>query len=140
MRFQKYLVEKVILKQNKPASNDYILFDVYNDKTKVGYIEGYFTHEIELVSVEIKSKYRSKGYGSSALRLIKEKYKGRHLNADCISQESFFTLIKAFGKPISFGSIYKEFDNYDQVQEYLPKTKELEGAGASDGVSVKFKL
>jgi hypothetical protein len=126
----------IILKQN----DDYILFDIYNDdETKVGYVEGYFSNEIDLVSLEIKPEHRGKGYGSSALRLIKEKYKGLFLNLDCISQESFFTCVKAFGKPIYFKSASKEFDNYDQVKEYLPKIKELQDAKAGEGISVRFR-
>ena len=51
----KLIAEITSLKQGK-KSDDYLLFNIFSDKNKVGFVEGYFeSGKIEISSIELVS-------------------------------------------------------------------------------------
>jgi hypothetical protein len=100
----------------------YMSFNILYNGKKIGSIEYWINHHniCEIMSIEIDEPFRGKGYGSEALKLFKEESGYTKILADCVSQESFFTFVKAWGKPETFGNIFRNFDTYEEVKDYLP--------------------
>ncbi len=106
----------------------------------VGMIEFYTTrYEIEIAFIEINENKRGKKFGKLALQELVKMYKKNtlihDLKADCVSQESFFTFISAYGKPKNFYTISKELKSYDEILDYLPKNAPYDSKGNMIGSS-----
>jgi len=113
-------------------------YDIMVDKNKVGYVHVYTSSdEIEILYINVNKAHRGKGYGSEALKKIAEMNKGKRLYVSCVSQESFFSFVKALGKPDYFGSITKEFKTYEEVKEWLP-LKAKERMSSDEGVYIIY--
>lgn len=116
----------------------YMSFNILFNGERVGAIEYWinFNDICEIMSIEIDEYERGKGYGTEALIQFKEECGYNKISADCVSQESFFTFVKAWGKPETFGNIFRNFDNYEEVKNYLPLKapydKEGNMVGSSD--------
>jgi predicted acetyltransferase len=136
--------------KNTKHNNNYFMFDIYYNKIKSGVIELYVSNkELEIASIEIYKELRGKGIGSQAIKeivkYIKSKYTVNELIADCLSQESFFSFIKALGKPYLMMSNIKDFTTYDEVKEFLPlhttydKDNHMIG-GTDSSVFIRYKI
>jgi RimJ/RimL family protein N-acetyltransferase len=142
-KFKAY--EDISLKWEDNGS--FMSFDILLDEKKIGSIEYWINQNgiCEINGIELDELYRGRGYGSKALEIFAEESGCLKFYADCVSQESFFTFVKAWGKPDNFGSIFKEFKTYDEVKEWLPLKapydKEGQMVGSSDSsVSVYYEL
>jgi hypothetical protein len=140
---QKRIRENVAIKKVKDQF--YQSYHILDNKVKIGEINGYKKGNIMNVeSIYIDPNYRGKGFGYKALKLFKNKCDCQYITADCVSQQSFFTFVKAFGEPEYFGNIFDEFSSFEQVKDYLPKTahEDEDGtiiAGTESAVFVRFK-
>lgn len=120
-------------------------FLIMFDGKEIGIIEYWINSNgvCEITGMEIDDvSQRGKGYGSQALKLFGDII-DKDIYADCVSQESFFTFVKAFGRPSNFGNVFKHFKTYKEVKDYLPVKAPYDSdghmVGSSDSaVSVYF--
>ncbi len=137
-------VQLVLIKKDR----DYYRYAIVVLNEKVGMIEFYINrYTLEIASIEINKDKRGGGFGKSALKKLVKMYKKdntiHYLTADCVSQESFFTFVSVYGKPDMFDTYFKEFTEYDEVIDFLPKTApyDSEGhmiGGSDNSVSVRY--
>lgn len=127
--------------------NSFMSYDIVLNNVKIGDIEYWINNNgiCEIMGIEIEEKYRGQGYGSRAISKFVEECGYSKIYAECVSQESFFSFVKALGKPQNFGNIFRNFTTYEEVKEWLPLKapydKEGHMVGSSDSaVSVYYEL
>lgn len=150
-KFNDFIKEKVTLETNIKNKK----FDIYNDGSKVGFIE----YEIEkhiiqglcctIDAIVITDKtIRNKGLAKQALQdfvaIIKKK-RVKYLIAHCVSKQSLKCFYGAFGMPDTLSSIFKRYDNIDDAINFLPSlaTEEEDGGirmGADGAIYVSYKV
>lgn len=128
--------ENVVLR--KKPDDIYLKYDIVADKKVIGLLEVWHNKNngyMEIISIEIPEReLRNRGYGSAALAIFKEKT-NLPIVADCLSQQSFFSFVKALGKPSAFGNIFREFKTYQEVKDYLPLEASYDSEGKMIGSS-----
>ena len=145
--------EKVLMATTtlRPMKVDayYWRYAIMHGGKRAGMVEGYVDGDaIKVGFVEINPKFRGKGIGSAALKKYAALAKAdglKYLKADCVSQESFFSFVKAFGMPQHMWTFKDELKTKEQVIKWLPKVASYNDDGQitnseSDAVLVQYDL